>query len=237
MKRLLTGLLGIAAAATSAPASATQTVLTFDPATLAGAVPACSTTSGGPTNKTCDHVDYIGADYGSNPTLAVSYDPGGTAASLRAYVGYAGATSGGAFNWGGVEGADQSAFSQIVFTPAAGYLVSFRGVDFFPGSATQVIYSLEVRDAGNNLLAAMAGDATPGSFNPNTAYFAGPLFFRFSNTSGGLVIDNVVVDVIAAGAGGVPEPATWALMILGFGAVGGAMRRRRRSASRLAAIA
>jgi len=24
----------------------------------------------------------------------------------------------------------------------------------------------------------------------------------------------------------VPEPATWALMILGFGAVGGAMRRR-----------
>lgn len=26
--------------------------------------------------------------------------------------------------------------------------------------------------------------------------------------------------------GGVPEPATWALMILGFGAVGGAMRRR-----------
>ncbi len=27
-------------------------------------------------------------------------------------------------------------------------------------------------------------------------------------------------------AGSVPEPATWALMILGFGAVGGAMRRR-----------
>jgi hypothetical protein len=27
--------------------------------------------------------------------------------------------------------------------------------------------------------------------------------------------------------GGVPEPATWALMILGFGAVAGAMRRRR----------
>lgn len=27
---------------------------------------------------------------------------------------------------------------------------------------------------------------------------------------------------------GVPEPATWAMMLLGFGAVGGAMRRRRR---------
>ncbi|WP_225206464.1 FxDxF family PEP-CTERM protein [Novosphingobium huizhouense] len=31
----------------------------------------------------------------------------------------------------------------------------------------------------------------------------------------------------AAGAGAVPEPATWALMILGFGAIGFAMRRQR----------
>ena len=31
------------------------------------------------------------------------------------------------------------------------------------------------------------------------------------------------------GGGGVPEPATWALMIMGFGAVGGAMRVRRRA--------
>lgn len=35
-------------------------------------------------------------------------------------------------------------------------------------------------------------------------------------------IDNVVLSAAA-----VPEPATWGLMILGFGAVGGAMRRRR----------
>lgn len=32
-------------------------------------------------------------------------------------------------------------------------------------------------------------------------------------------------------AGAVPEPATWALLILGFGVVGGAMRRRRTSVS------
>lgn len=31
----------------------------------------------------------------------------------------------------------------------------------------------------------------------------------------------------AAGAGAVPEPATWALMIMGFGAIGFAMRRQR----------
>lgn len=33
---------------------------------------------------------------------------------------------------------------------------------------------------------------------------------------------------------GVPEPATWALMILGFGAIGGAMRRRRAATVRFA---
>lgn len=35
---------------------------------------------------------------------------------------------------------------------------------------------------------------------------------------------------LLADSAGVPEPATWAMMILGFGAVGGAMRRTRRRA-------
>ena len=40
--------------------------------------------------------------------------------------------------------------------------------------------------------------------------------------------DLVRLDILNAGviAGGVPEPATWAMMILGFGLVGGAMRKR-----------
>jgi hypothetical protein len=36
------------------------------------------------------------------------------------------------------------------------------------------------------------------------------------------------------GTGAVPEPATWAMMMLGLGMVGGAMRRRRRMAVSLA---
>ncbi|HXA39338.1 MAG TPA: PEPxxWA-CTERM sorting domain-containing protein [Phenylobacterium sp.] len=49
-------------------------------------------------------------------------------------------------------------------------------------------------------------------------------FRSFSTDGVGPLLDNVSVDVTG---GGVPEPAGWALMILGFGATGAALRRRR----------
>ena len=42
---------------------------------------------------------------------------------------------------------------------------------------------------------------------------------------GGFALDNVV---LTGERGGVPEPASWALMILGFGGAGSLLRRRRR---------
>ena len=39
----------------------------------------------------------------------------------------------------------------------------------------------------------------------------------------GAALDNVSLLI----GGGVPEPATWGLMILGFGGIAGAMRRRK----------
>ena len=42
-------------------------------------------------------------------------------------------------------------------------------------------------------------------------------------------LDNISVNLVGPGpVGGVPEPATWATMILGFGAIGAAMRRTKR---------
>lgn len=49
----------------------------------------------------------------------------------------------------------------------------------------------------------------------------------FTNLTGG-VNEGVFLDAVSVAA--VPEPATWAMMLLGFGGIGLAMRRRRRPA-------
>lgn len=61
-----------------------------------------------------------------------------------------------------------------------------------------------------------------------TAGNAGTLTFSIGTGSGdnfGPILDNVSLDIAA-----VPEPATWAMMIAGFGLVGGMMRRRKTAA-------
>lgn len=45
---------------------------------------------------------------------------------------------------------------------------------------------------------------------------------------------NLVDDFVLTAASPVPEPGTWAMMLIGVGAVGGTMRRRRRTATRFA---
>ncbi len=47
----------------------------------------------------------------------------------------------------------------------------------------------------------------------------------------GLGVDNVALSFTTATTGAVPEPATWAMMIAGFGLAGAAMRRRRSAIS------
>ncbi|MEH3122164.1 MAG: PEPxxWA-CTERM sorting domain-containing protein [Sphingomonas phyllosphaerae] len=60
----------------------------------------------------------------------------------------------------------------------------------------------------------------------NTSYFNFALPTGVTMLSGsGTLLSNPYT--AGGGAGAVPEPATWAMMILGFGLVGGALRRRR----------
>lgn len=47
-------------------------------------------------------------------------------------------------------------------------------------------------------------------------------------------VDNLLITDNAPGVGGVPEPGTWALLILGFGVTGAALRRARKHRATLA---
>jgi hypothetical protein len=58
---------------------------------------------------------------------------------------------------------------------------------------------------------------------------AGIQSVTFSGTSGTVGFDNFEFDTVTAVGGGVPEPASWALTIAGFGLAGAALRRRRRT--------
>jgi len=91
--------------------------------------------------------------------------------------------------------------------------------------------------AGSTLVARLDGDNSSiaeGRFGRVQLVFqtgssggaiGGPLGIAFAGTGGkGAAIDNVRLEAFALNA--VPEPATWAMMIAGFGLVGAAARRR-----------
>ncbi len=93
--------------------------------------------------------------------------------------------------------------------------------DFLGGGSFGNFFQNDLGINGNNIASAIPFGNTTFSF---TAGNAGSLkVFLRSNSSDnvGILIDNVSIDITA-----VPEPASWALMIAGFGLVGGALRRR-----------
>jgi len=91
---------------------------------------------------------------------------------------------------------------------------------------------------GDNFASFAASSLTPGTWLHYDAIgFAsgtGTVSFDFSFTSFGVPAKDFVIDKVYFGTPGVPEPASWAMMLGGFGLVGGAMRSRRRTTVSLA---
>ena len=109
----------------------------------------------------------------------------------------------------------------------------------------------------NLLLTFASGGTLSGSYTPLTNTFIGGNSYTFEGRTYSLVefswrryLGNAVSEYVAVPGGdgndysgniridsalaaGVPEPATWGLMILGFGMVGGAMRRRAKTTARV----
>jgi hypothetical protein len=97
--------------------------------------------------------------------------------------------------------------------------------------------------SATDLLSLTNGNAQPNGCSQTTNQFCSFI----SNVSGPIASSGFALELdgqnglhfassvsITELTGGVPEPATWAFMILGFGMVGGAMRSRQRTAVRVA---
>jgi hypothetical protein len=125
---------------------------------------------------------------------------------------------------------DPSYLSELVlgFTPsdtAGGVFLTPGFADFGPGTAD---YSgdADLVDLGLSFAVGADGllrleffeDFDDGSVAPDGVWNSGSITFTYT----------------PSGVGAVPEPATWAMMIGGFGVVGGAMRRRQKVSVRYA---
>jgi hypothetical protein len=106
------------------------------------------------------------------------------------------------------------------FGPSAAMDFGVRGAsgELFKNSVTHTGSVLSAMNWTNYTFEFTATEAMSTLFFTNTAGI----------TSGGIYLDNV--SVVGPEAGAIPEPATWALMIGGFGLAGSALRRRRRVA-------
>jgi PEP-CTERM motif len=228
MRRLMSLAIAASGLALALQAHAATTVLTFDGF-------ACTGTDGGNVDRNCvNQNDYIGVDYGSSANLTVLFDAadqasiGGAPYKSLLYT-YPGPTSGGAAL--GI-GSGDDVFTRILLTPSAGFEVALNSFRYYKNFSTGLTFVAELLDSSNNTIFSYNGPSASGaSYAPNTAYFSGPLTFRYMSVSGAPVIDDFTFDVRAVASppnGAVPEPATWGMMLAGFGIVGAAMRRRSR---------
>lgn len=116
------------------------------------------------------------------------------------------------------------------------------GFSFFYSAANNpgVVNVFSGLNATGELLATLVlpvtgnGAGLPGcqgtNFCPYTALgvtFAGiARSVDFGGTNNQIAFDDITLGSATAGGGAVPEPATWAMMMLGFGTVGATLRRR-----------
>jgi len=205
----------LAAAVVAAPAAATIYTLTFDRAE------ACD---GG----VCANFDPISQSYGDVPGLDVSYqtvdNPGDSIATGT--VNYWDVDFGDLVDvaWGGFD--TPSGAAQIILRARQGATIDLLSMEFAGWPATDRTSTVRLYTLDMTFITSF-GFTAPGVGHIDV--FCGDcsstegLVLEWGPDAFNVGIDNVRIDV----SGVIPEPATWAMMIAGFGIVGPAARRRR----------
>ena len=213
MKKSLLALASFAALTAASPSSAT--VLTFDGSICNGGL-ACGNGAG------------IDQSYGDTGSVDVQWRFDSTGAADNANrIAYWLADYNELINVGYGTPSDNGA--SVFFAPLTSQSVtlnSFR-LGAWPNTVRGTSYSIF---DGNGATLFASGPLTIGTGNLSSLFnvnltSANGIGIRFGPDSFNVGIDNI--DFSVADIGAVPEPASWALMIAGFGLVGSAMRRRR----------
>jgi hypothetical protein len=178
----------------------------------------------------------IGTQTGFDPATIAALGGGLTGASFRVTL-YDGDSAPGDFDGG----TDTSFLVDGVFLDFWGNLATVQTTDTGAFINTGVGFGDEILSTGffstTNavFLAALFGNLADGSLTYSLSDTdSGDNFLDFTRgVAGGLI--NVGSGPVVTPPGGVPEPGTWALMLLGFGAIGASLRRRRSARPQLAA--
>ena len=148
---------------------------------------------------------------------------------------------------GSFDAATGTVYQDFILGEAGNFSFDFyAGTVFFGGFGFGVGFTFRIDDQIiTNSVPSFVSDSVSFSGKPLSTHIAGDLdlaagshrfAFDISRTATGFgrgvafVIEDIETGFVPTGAA-VPEPSTWALQILGFGAVGAGLRARRRALS------
>lgn len=190
-------------------------------------------------------VDFIGGVTDTAITFAFRQDPAFLSFSNASVVdlttGSANLLVNGDFSAAGSVGTNSPpgwTYANIYGAEAAGIVELGCGVG---GSNCWYDGAVQAYDAISQTISTTIGDTYEISFNLNGGGSQDGVYSDLSTNGNVTGTGGNGIDVLAyaqAGlpaAGGVPEPATWAMLLVGFGGVGASMRFARRQAASLAA--
>lgn len=218
MGNLLVAAVALAGAVAASPAAATVTVLDFSGAACVDG-PDCATG------------ESIAQSYGDSAGVDVSYatylSPAGDLSdvALRYWEFGCGDLTG--VVWGGSDGTNFS--SRITLKALPGYEIALLSFDIatFAGASAQSPVLIESL-GGTSIFAGQVLTLFPthNQLAVNSAYFTDGIALNWGPDGFNVGLDNITFDVRARPGTAVPEPATWAMLIVGFAAAGGMVRRR-----------